>query len=82
MIGSLVVMARLDEASQTPLQFLFNSALATKRGSSQQNPHKSARRSQREKSLFWSTRLSGNARDVIKLITILAHAIVQTSEQQ
>ncbi|KAH6585907.1 hypothetical protein BASA50_000851 [Batrachochytrium salamandrivorans] len=40
MIGSLVVMARLDEASQTPLQFLFNSALATKRGSSQQNPHK------------------------------------------
>ncbi|KAH6563667.1 hypothetical protein BASA62_008382 [Batrachochytrium salamandrivorans] len=40
-----VVMARLDEAGQTPLQSLSNPALATKRGSSQQDPHKAARQS-------------------------------------
>ncbi|KAH6602162.1 hypothetical protein BASA61_001409 [Batrachochytrium salamandrivorans] len=45
-----VVMARLDEASQTPLQSLSNPELATKRG----RPAGSTKRKtiQREKSLF------------------------------
>ncbi|KAH6563203.1 hypothetical protein BASA60_010793 [Batrachochytrium salamandrivorans] len=48
--GRSVVMARLDEASQTPLQPLSNPALATKRG----RPAGSTKRKaiQREKSLF------------------------------
>ncbi|KAH9244813.1 hypothetical protein BASA81_017752 [Batrachochytrium salamandrivorans] len=48
--GRSVVMARLDEASQTPLQPLSNPELATKRG----RPAGSTKRKaiQREKSLF------------------------------
>ncbi|KAH6564406.1 hypothetical protein BASA61_006877 [Batrachochytrium salamandrivorans] len=62
-----VVMARLDEASQRSLQPLSNPALATKRG----RPAGSTKRkaSQREKSLF------ENVRDVVRLVTILAHAM-------
>ncbi|KAH9251462.1 hypothetical protein BASA81_010627 [Batrachochytrium salamandrivorans] len=67
-----VVMARLDEASQTPLQPLSNPALATKRG----RPAGSTKRRQSsEKSHYLSTRLGGNVRNVDRLVTILAHAI-------
>ncbi|KAH6581271.1 hypothetical protein BASA60_002495 [Batrachochytrium salamandrivorans] len=67
MIRSLVVMARLDEASQRSLQPLSNPELATKRG----RPAGSTKRKaiQREKSLF------ENVRDVVRLVTILAHAM-------
>ncbi|KAH9263164.1 hypothetical protein BASA83_013488 [Batrachochytrium salamandrivorans] len=55
MIRSLVVMARLDEASQRSLQPLSNPELATKRG----RPAGSTKRKaiQREKSLFENVRM-------------------------
>ncbi|KAH9277072.1 hypothetical protein BASA83_000594 [Batrachochytrium salamandrivorans] len=59
-----VVMARLNEASQTPLQSLSNPELATKRG----RPAGSTKRKaiQRERSHYLSTRLGGNVRNVDK----------------
>ncbi|KAH6587617.1 hypothetical protein BASA50_011221 [Batrachochytrium salamandrivorans] len=43
-----VVMARLDEAGQTSLQSPSSSALATKRGLSQQDPYKAQGNSTRK----------------------------------
>ncbi|KAH6601146.1 hypothetical protein BASA50_001824 [Batrachochytrium salamandrivorans] len=75
-----VVMARLDEASQTLLQSLSNSALATKRRLSQQDPQ-SARQSS-EKRHYLSTRLGEDVCDVDRLVTILAHAMCKHLKQQ
>ncbi|KAH6567122.1 hypothetical protein BASA62_006301 [Batrachochytrium salamandrivorans] len=85
-----VVMARLDESSQTPLQLLSSSALATKRGNKAlatkrgrpSRIHKAARTIPARKVTFWSTRLGRNVYDVVRLVTILAHAMCKTSEQQ
>ncbi|KAH6586972.1 hypothetical protein BASA50_000021 [Batrachochytrium salamandrivorans] len=57
-----VVMARLDEASQTPLQPLSDSALATERGSSSRI-HTKRKAIQRSKSLF-------GARDWVELFVM------------
>ncbi|KAH6577928.1 hypothetical protein BASA60_003831 [Batrachochytrium salamandrivorans] len=75
-----VVMARLDEASQTPLQSLSNPELATKRGrpsrihKAQDNPAR--------KVTLWSTQLGGNVCDVVRQTTILAYAMCKHLNKQ
>ncbi|KAH6591133.1 hypothetical protein BASA50_009136 [Batrachochytrium salamandrivorans] len=79
---AVIVMVRLDEASQTPLQSLSNPALATRSMGRLAGSTQGGKAIRREKITLWSTQLGGDVYDVVRLVTIIAREMCKTFEHQ